>query len=198
MTPRRHLVGRARVFALAAGSLLVLGACGVPLDEEATELPGEQVPFDLLSATTTSLAPGTQITAETNVCLEFGGTLLSLGRDRDGDPPLDDDLALLGAGPTEGEAELGARTLLDGDQAVLGVDRSDGTAAVQLGPDIAELSADQQLLAVAQIVCTLSAQPGIDDVAFEIDGRDVEVPIQGGELVRRPVTIVDYLSLVAN
>ena len=192
MTLRRAVIG----LALAAGVLL--GACGVPLDDEAGELSEDEVPFDLLSATTTSLAPATPVDAETTVCLEFGGMLLSLGRDRSGDPPLDDDLALLGAGPTEGEAEIGARSLLDGDDAVLDVDRSAGTATVQLGPDVAELSADQQLLAVAQAVCTLTAQPGVDDVAFEIEGRGVEVPIQGGELVRRPVTIADYLTFVAN
>lgn len=171
-------------------------ACGVPVDRTAVVVEDEAVPYDLLSPTTTAQAGATN-GRETTICLVVDGVLLSLGRDRD-DGALDTDLALITDSPTEGEAALGVRSSLDGEESVVGVERVGGGAVVELGDDFAELPADQQLLAFAQITCTLTAQPGVQQVGFVLDDRELEVPVQGGELVDRPVTRADYAEFFAN
>lgn len=177
---------------LAAGLL----ACGVPDDRTAALVADDDVPFDLLSPTTTALTDVVD-GRETTVCLAVDNVLLSLGRDRSGDD-LADDLALVTDPPTEGEAALGVRSALEGDESVLDVSRVGSEAVVELGVDFPELPADQQLLAVAQITCTLTAQPGVQRVSFELEGRTLSVPVQGGELVDRPVVRSDYVDFFAN
>jgi hypothetical protein len=177
---------------------VAIGACGVPADRNATVTDDADVPYDLLSPTTTTLLTGEPMGGETTICLEINGLLLSLGRDRDGEPPLDDDLSLISAGPTEGEASLGVRNVLEGGDPVLAVRRSGDLVEVELSDEFVELPANQQLLAVAQITCTLTAQPGTGRVSFLFEERELEVPLQGGELVDRPVTRDDYADLIAN
>lgn len=186
------------VAALGVVVLVPLGACGVPADRSATVTDDDAVPYDLLSPTTTSLLAAGPVGSETTLCLEIDGLLLSLGRDREGSQPLPDELALITAGPTEGESSLGVRTALEGDDPVLRADRDGSRVEVELSDDFTELPADQQLLAVAQITCTLTAQPGVLDVVFVLDDRRIEVPVQGGVLVDRPVVRGDYEDLLAN
>lgn len=185
-----------RVAAAGTFAAALTLACGVPVDSTAVTVDDEVVPYELLSPTTTAQV-GTSNGRETTICLVVDGVLLSLGRDRD-DGALDSDLALVTDSPTEGEAALGVRSALDGEDSVLGVERVGPGAVVELGEDFAELPADQQLLAVAQITCTLTAQPGVQEVNFVLDDRELEVPVQGGELVDRPVSRTDYLEFFAN
>ena len=189
-------VGATVAAALAAAALL--GACGVPVDERATPVPPEAVPYELLESTTTIAAPDSPAGADTNICLTLDSTVLALGRSRDASSDLGSLLGIVVAGPTEGEARLGLRSALTGDEPVVAVRRSDGGAEVELGTDFADLPADQQLLAVAQMTCALTAQPGVRQVTFLLDERQIEVPIQGGSLVSRAVTRDDYARLIAN
>jgi hypothetical protein len=178
--------------------IAVAVSCGVPSDEDPTVTPADEVPYDLLSPTTTALAAGSVQGGETTICLSLDGRLLTLGRARDGDPPLRTLDALLAAAPTAGESDVGLRSALDDDDVLDGVSREDGGAVVRLGEGFTELPADQQLVAVAQATCTLTAQPGVVRVAFELEGEQVDVPVQGGELVARPVTRADYARLIAS
>jgi hypothetical protein len=185
-----------RTLGVAAAAVLL--GCGVPADRSATVVPDDAVPYDLLSPTTTAPAQSAPAETDTTVCLELDGVLLALGRARGGPDGLRDDLALVTAGPTEGESLLGVRTALEGDEPVLAVERRGGRAEVELSEEVTELPADQQLLAVAQVTCTLTAQPGVTEVAFLLGERRLEVPVQGGELVDRPVRRADYAELLAN
>jgi len=198
MTHTRALQAALRTTAAALVAAAVLGACGVPVDERATPVPPESVPFELLESTTTTAVPDGPAGGDTSICLTLDSTVLALGRTRDASSDLGSLLGIVAAGPTEGEARLGLRSALTGDEPVVAVRRSDGGASVELGADFAELPADQQLLAVAQMTCALTAQPGVRRVTFLLDERQIEVPIQGGSLVSRPVTRDDYARLIAN
>lgn len=198
MTPRIHRRRSPRILVLAVLGATATLACGVPVDEEASITPSDDVPYDLLSPTTTALAAGSVQGGETTICLSLDGALLTLGRARDGDPPLRSLDSLLAAGPTEGESTVGLRSALDGDDVLDGVSLEDGTAVVQLGEGFTELPADQQLVAVAQATCTLTSQAGVVRVSFELGDAQVDVPVQGGELVSRPVTRADYARLIAS
>jgi hypothetical protein len=184
--------------ALALGCVLVAVGCGVTEDRGARLTPAEEVPFGLLEPTaTTTPASGDEAGGDTNVCLALDGSLLVVGRARGGETPLASLRDLVLAGPTEGEADLGLRTAM-GDDTIEDVSASGGLANVDLTAAFTELPGDQQLLALAQITCTLTAQPGVSRVEFELDGARIEVPIQGGSLVERPVTRADYRRFIAN
>lgn len=192
----------ARTNRLVAAATLLLGlwasACGVPVDDSPTVTPDDEVPYDLLSSTTTALPADVPRLTDTTICLSLDGSLLAIGRARDGEPALDTLEALASASPTEGERTVGLRSAVAGDDVLDGVALSDGRAEVSLGEGFTELPADEQLLAVAQLTCTLTAQPGVGSVRFELDGERTEVPVQGGELVARAVTREDYARLIAN
>lgn len=195
--PRRHWTGPGAVtWALCLG--LVAGACGVPVDSDARVVADEDVPYGLLSATTTTVRAAESQGDETSICLVIDGSLLAVGRDRSGESALSTLTQLVLAGPTEGEASLGLRSALSSERMVTAVLPLGPLVQVQLGSEFAELPADQQLLAVAQITCTLTTQPGIQRVSFSLAGRDIEVPTQDGSLVARPVERSDYAELIAN
>jgi hypothetical protein len=183
--------------AVVAGALCGLVACGVPVDRDARVTPSDQVPYDLLSPTTTSVLPGSEAGQDTTVCLESEGALLAVGRDRRGAVTAESLLALVTAGPTEGEANLGLRNAFE-EETIEAVSSSAGTATVELGEEFGELPGDQQLVAVGQVTCTLTAQSGITRVVFLLDGERIDVPVQGGSLVDRAVTRSDYERLYAN
>lgn len=196
--PTRQLpgVGPALIGAVCAAALL--SACGVPVDRDASPVPAEDVPYELLDETTTSQVATNAQGGDTSICLTAESKVLALPRSRDGEPPLDSLLAVVVAGPTEGEATLGIRSALTGDEPVISVTRQGGDAEVELGADFTDLPADQQLLAVAQVTCALTAQPGVQRVSFLFEERQIEVPVQGGSLVARPVTREDYRELFVN
>lgn len=177
-------------------ALCVLAGCGVQLQSSAHTTPAEDVPYDLLSPTTSTLRSADQ-DAETSVCLHLGESLIVLNRSIAGELPLDSPLALLQAAPTEGESRLGVRSALEPDD-VAAVTIEGSEATVELAREFSFLAADQQLLAVAQMTCTLTDQPEVESVRFLLDDVVVAVPVTGGQLVERPVGREDYSQLILN
>jgi len=173
-------------------------SCGVTTDDTAQRVDAAQVPYDLLDSTTTTLLAADAQGVETSVCLVLNGSVLSVGRDRSGEPPLDTLLQLLLAGPTEGETTLGLRSALSTADMVTTTTTLGSIVRVELGNDFAELPGDQQLLAVAQMTCTLTTQPGVESLSFRLADKDIEVPVGDGSIVSRPVTRADYVNLIVN
>lgn len=185
---RRRVLG---LFVAVAAALA--SSCGVSLDPNVRVVPPEDVPYGLLDAAAAPSPPSGDEGFDTAVCLTVNGKLLTVRR-----ASSSSDLAdILRIGPTDGEATIGLRNIA-GEDLVSDVTVEDHLAEVELNEDFADLPGDQQLLAVAQITCTASAQPGIDAVSFSLDGQSVDVPIQGGESSARPVTIRDYERLQIN
>lgn len=107
---------------------------------------------------------------------------------------------LLLAGPTRREVTSGVRTAL-APQPLAVMSSSDapagtepGTAVVAATRDFATVSGSNQLLALAQVVWTLTELPGIERVVITVDGVPVEVPTDDG-LSRQPVTRSHYTSV---
>lgn len=187
--------------AVTTAAVLALGACGVPTDESASVIDDEKVPFRLLepSTTTTTLPPTTTIPVPERpaaLCFAKRKRLTVVRRD----VPLDADaeavVRLLLAGPTEAEAREGLRAPLTASDAVRSVTVSGGVARVDLGPGFETVTGPEQLLAFAQLVCTLTAQPGVGQVVFTLGGSPVEVPRGDGSLTADPVSRDDYATLI--
>jgi spore germination protein GerM len=71
-------------------------------------------------------------------------------------------------------------------------------AVVDLEAAVSDLPADRQLLAVAQVVCALTSQPGVGQVRFTLDGERIDVPREDGALTGSPVTREDYADLIVS
>lgn len=190
---------RPPVLALAV-SVLAVGAagCAVPASEHATRVEPERVPFDLLDPEARPLVPTTAgPTGEpVELCFVRDGRLLV--EQRPLDPPVrpEDAIEALGTPPRAAEAVPTARTALTDPSVVSQVAVAAGVARVDLRASISELGGDEQLLAVAQIVCTVTALPGVGQVSFALEGTPVDVPRGDGSLVAQPVSRDDYRSLL--
>jgi Sporulation and spore germination len=174
---------------LAAGLLCLLAGCGVPADPAPRSIPDEEVPFGLLGTiTTTSTRP--PATTRAVVFLVEGDRLVPVRRRVPAPGTPDAVLATVAAGPTPAEAAAGLRTAL-----VTGARLSEvaaGTATVRLDRDFVAADLREQILALAQLVYTVTELPGIRGVQFAFDGQPAEVPTAHGRLKAGAVSRADF------
>jgi len=188
---------RAVVF---AGTLLVVvsaAACSVSTQQRAQVAGEREVPFGLLDRDAPPLVPTTvagPVTEPVELCFVRDGRLAPLVRPLDAPVDAEDAVAALAVPPTD-EADT-VRTALADPQLIRDIAVVAGVARVDLRASIAELGGDDQLLAVAQVVCTLTAQPGVGQVVFSLEGVPAEVPRGDGSVVSQPVSRDDYAPLL--
>jgi len=108
---------------------------------------------------------------------------------------VDGSLDALNRGPTTTEAARGIRTALPGGAGPLTALIGDGVARVTLPDSYGAVPAASQVLAIAQIVYTVTSIDGIVRVEFEIGGQPIEVPVYRGQLHEHPVSRADYASV---
>jgi Sporulation and spore germination len=179
------------------GAALALGACGIPIDAGPHPLARGAVPFGLLepsSATTTS-TPSPIAVPVPIFLIGTAGRLVSVARDVPIPAPMTTVLDALVAGPSASEASAGLATAVPPETDVLSAAISSGVATVNLAGTFDQLVGQAQIEAVAQIVFTATAQPGVHGVAFELEGQPVEVPVAGGAEV--PVATPDQFAPLA-
>lgn len=178
---------------------LVLHACGVAAEDQAKRVDDESVPFDLLApptvpepTTTTTSPPNT-----TTVQLYFviGEALVQV--DRELLPPVSPPRLIveLGAGPTSREARRGVTTFLPQGSGVDGVRVTGGIASVALGEEFLAVPTEDQRLALAQLVFTLTGRPGVGRVVFTINGEPTDVPRGDGTLTSDSVSRDSYETI---
>ena len=175
--------------------LLAMAGCGVPSDDAPVVADDDRVPFALLAPDATgSTAPANDPDpAQATVCLQRGDRLATV---RHALPRADAGLAaVLRSGPTAAERSSGLRSALFDDDLLEDVDVVVGVARVALGEGFATGTPTDQLFAVAQIVCTLTAQRGVGQVSFSLEGAPVDVPRGDGSLSSSPVSRDDYRNL---
>lgn len=183
--------GRWRVVAGLAALVVALGGCGVDGQRRAADIAEPDVPFDLLRRDATSPPSGAQDapgTVAADIFLVGADGLHAVPRRLTEPIRLDALLDLLAAGPTAREADRGLSSALADESSVLGVELEGGIAHVDLGPPFVARPAGAQREALAQIVYTLTARPGIGRVSFTIDGDPAEVPRGDGTLTDESVS----------
>ena len=102
-------------------------------------------------------------------------------------------VGLLVAGPGADEADL--RSAVASTAAVLDVSQAGETVRVNLSDDFALLGGAEELLAVGQVVATLTGTEGIERVSFALEDQDIAVP-DGAGVLRDSLTRADVESLV--
>ncbi|WP_346618684.1 GerMN domain-containing protein [Blastococcus montanus] len=103
-------------------------------------------------------------------------------------------LARLTAGPTRAEVIGGVRTALAPQELQVDEGLPGGITSVSVTREFTGISGGNQLLAVAQVVWTLTDLPGTTRVRFLLDGVPVEVPTDEG-LTEEPVARDHYRSV---
>ena len=173
-------------------------ACGVPKDGKPREIVAQNVPFDLL-APTTSITPTTTAAGTTRqVTIYFADTdsrLRPVTREVEAPASLRKALVALLHGPTTDEA--GLHTAITSDTKLLHLRGPvDGLVTVDLGRQLLDVTGRQQILALAQVVYTATAYPGVDRVLFQFDGSAREVPNGEGTLTATPLGRLSYRGLI--
>jgi len=172
--------------------LLVLGAvgsgCGIPTDSD---------PRPLADAPTT--APPTsegegegegEATATIFLVSAETETLVPVERALDGPVTAGAALDLLLGGPSTDDIDEGLSTLIPNETVAVDVTIDEGLATVEMSEAWRELQEPAAKLAYAQVVFTLSALPGVDDVTFAVDGQVIAAPTDGES--DEVVSVADY------
>jgi spore germination protein GerM len=185
-----HLAGVTAVVAV------MLSSCGVPDDGDLQVIDREAVPFGLLDEQGGN--PGADeggVTVDLHLVTGDPPALVPVSR-RIGEPTLDRVLAALADLPTTGEEALGLRNPVSDGDVLADVSLEGGIATVDLTEDFSSLSGTDELLAIGQVVLTLTARPGVGRVAFTLDGERVEVPRGDGSLTSGSVSRDTYAGLL--
>jgi spore germination protein GerM len=181
---------------------LLSAGCGVPTSADARSIPANQVPANLLSPTppaTTTTQPGSYVSVPVFLIGGAPERLVSVARDivvsAQSSTYLTEVLTALVSGPTTADSAAGLFSAIPLQTRVLSVSVAAGVATVNFNSVFATLSGAAQSEAVAQVVFTLTAQPNVTSVAFQIEGQVAAVPVGSGAVVSTPVTPAQFPNL---
>ncbi|TWH73282.1 sporulation and spore germination protein [Modestobacter roseus] len=177
---------RLRVLGVALAAALLTG-CGVSAQDTAEPLR-TGVPL-----VTQPGAGGPATGQRLTVYLVRGARLTEVERRMDA-PTVAAALDQVVDGPTRAEAADGVRTALAPEVVGVEVVLPDGTTTVAVTRGFTSITGGNQLLAVAQVVWTLTGLPTVTRVRFTVEGMPVELPTDTG-LSTGPVGRGDYLSV---
>ncbi|MEW6153203.1 MAG: GerMN domain-containing protein [Actinomycetota bacterium] len=178
---RRPALTAAVVLAVVA---LALSGCGVPSDSSPRTISADRVPFGLLEPddgrAPTTAGPGA---TATTVYLVGDERLVAAERDVAGPPGVATSIRALLSGPTEAEARRGLRTAVPPTAAVALAATVGDTVTLDLSRWFTEAAGGpEEVLAIAQIVYTVTGVEGVGAARFTLAGRAVEVPGGDGTL----------------
>ena len=190
---------RRRLGVVALG-LLATGACGVTDDARPRPIEPENVPFGLLAPTTvvtTTTVPQSSPTGAVSIYLaDTDGRLVAARREVEAPATLRKAITALIGGPSREES--GLHTAITSDTRLLGLrGPTDGLVTIDLSRRLLDVTGRQQILALAQVVYTATAFPGVERVLFEFEGSPREVPNGDGTLTSTPVGRLSYRGLAS-
>ena len=182
---------------LAVLLAVLLEGCGVPLDNKPEEIPDQPQSPDVEAPPGTAspmTVPGEQAVT---VQLFFvrGDRLAPVAREIPGPVSLASVLNQILAGPAAHEKGSGIRSAISPLTRIRRALLHDGVATVDLSAPFGDVQGEEQIAALAQIVFSCTALPGVERVRFHLEGRPVEVPTGDGHLTLRPLTRADFLAL---
>ena len=180
-------------------ALAVVG-CGVPDSSRPEVIQEREVPFQLLAPTasvTSTTQPGSVATARATIYLiDADGHLVSAEREVKFPATVGRSLEALLQGPTEDETGRLSTSITSGTELLDLEGPTDGLVTVDLSEELLDITGRQQILALAQVVYTVTALPNVERVLFRIDGERREVPNGDGKLTSSPLGRGSYRALV--
>lgn len=185
-------IGRGLIAATAA--TVVVAGCSVATRDTATSIDDDTVPYGLLDRGAVAVVPQ-ETGRETGLCLLRGDALVQVTR-RLAPPVSLLDIARALAEVTASDTADELRTSLVAGDEIVSVERAAGVATVDLAEDASQRLTADPLATVAQLVCTLTLQPGVGLVRFTVSEIPVEVPLADGTLSSGPVSADAYGALL--
>lgn len=179
--------------ALSACVLVIVAGCGFPAERHASPIPQDDLPAGLRSGVTATTAPSS--TEPATIWFVADNRLVAVRHGVEAPASVTTVTNELLIGPSAAERDRGLRSGLPDPTVVVGTELARGTAQVQLAPSFAEISPEDQVLAVGQLVLTLTNLPGIGGVQFTLDGTPVAVPLPSGVSSDAPVFRDDFIAL---
>ncbi|HYH49743.1 MAG TPA: GerMN domain-containing protein [Acidimicrobiia bacterium] len=176
---------------------IVAVACGIPAEEKATIAQPGSVPYDLLGDGPAATAT-TQVAAQTEKATIFlvqGERLAPVQRELPAPVSVGAVLEALAAGPTSTEVQLGLRTTLLSPGLMRSGGVQGGIATIDLGQPFTEIVGRDQIVALAQIVSTVTGLPGVGRAAFTLEGQPVGILRGDGAVTTESVSRDDYATL---
>lgn len=190
------------IVALAGLIGALTAGCGIPTSSGPQAIAKGNVPSRLLNPastpTSTTLNPPATVTEQIYL---VDPTLHLTPRSRNIAPPanLTQVVNALLLGPTASESAGGIQSFVTSPSASSTPNRAvvtvaNGIATVNFATNpVQVVGATQTLLAIAQVVFTVTQQPNVTGVLFEIAGQPIEVPVgPNGALVPGPVNQSQY------
>jgi hypothetical protein len=188
---------RVRVVAALVAVVLGLAACGIPTASAPTPIARSDVPYHLLNPPpTTTTVPGSTPAvgvAEQIFLVAPNGHLVAATREVAVPASPTQVMGALLAGPTTTESASGIQSFLSRTGVQVVLTGSTGVATVDFTSNPIQVVGPDQTLAISQVVYTLTQQPGVTGVSFEIAGKAIEVPTAAGAQVPGPVARADYV-----
>ena len=177
--------------------LCLTSGCGVSTESRPRSIPQDRIPAALSnpppSPSTTGRVGDAPFTF--TVYLIDGERLRPVPRTALGGISPAARLEALRAGPTSDEAAAGLGSALNEETSIRISRVAGGTATVDLPHALAALVGSDQVLALAQLVFTLTEDPTISEVIFTVDGEPVAAPVGNGALIGRAVGRGDFPAL---
>lgn len=184
----RRLAG---VFAMALVTLAVAG-CGFPTEDSSSPLP-DNVPTTGDSSATTDVVVRTE---EITAWFVRDGLLVELARQVPAPPDAATVVGVVADGVSQAESDRGYRSALPDPAMVDGAESARGTATVSLSSAFVDVPTGDQVLALGQLVLSITELRGVGRVRFQIDGEPVAVPLPDGTSTDDAVTRDDFAALL--
>lgn len=177
-------------------AVTVLAGCGVPVEDRARRVPAERIPDGLLASdTTTPTEPDDRESID--VWLVRDGLLVASRHEIERPVTAQRALDELLSGPDEDEQSRSLRSAIPDAAVLVSAEVSGGIARVELAASFSDIPAGDQVLAVGQIVLTLTDLRGVGLVAFSVADGPIAVPLPSGESSGERVSRDDYVELAS-
>lgn len=175
-----------------AVAVLAVAGCGVEADRFPRNIPAQEVPFDLLTPTSSTVVSVPRETSAAQIFLLSNGRLVTVPRQVAAPSTVGTVMASLVQGPTPEEADRGLTSAVDRETRVLSVEIVNGTAVINLSEAFSRIGVRDQISALAQVVFTATALPDVNRVQVLLDGAAVLVPRADGTSTDAPLRRSDY------
>jgi len=187
----RRALGAAVALAAAAGGL---SGCGLGAQSAPEALDPKSAPQGLFSAlpTTSTSLPGLGVTSVTIYLEGSNERLVAVEASVAWPATMGAALNALAQGPTAAESARGLVSPASSVGPLTAGLLHRGVATVDLPVSFENLGGQDQTVAAAQVVFTLTAFKGVTGVVFLVGGQAAQVPNEDGKLVAGPLTRRDY------
>ena len=174
---------------------MLLAACGVAAQGAPQIVSRNQVPRGLVGGSPPTTTPVGGPAEYVTIYFSAGQRLVPVTRLIREPVSINKALVALGAGPTNDESDYGLESPIS-TAAPITVSKTSGTTAtVDVSAAFTNLAVQQQELAAAQVVFTVTGFPGVDAVLLRIGGKSAAVPTADGTLGKGPLTRAEYDKL---